>query len=190
MLLARGALPLVPLLLHRHAAPRCCDEPSTGDKIARAQSLESQLTLAIESERYADAATFRDELASLNLDSELAVVQTNAAFYSAFTEGDSRAMDEVWASDGLITCTHPGHAPLVGRAEVMKSWQQIFKGSEQQMRISAANVQCSVQGGLAYVTCVEKIVPGDNKMAAVNVFALQADGSWRMVVHSAGPVLV
>ena len=74
MLLARAALPLVPLLLHRHVAPRCCDEPSPGDKIARAQSLESQLTLAIESERYADAATFRDELASLNLDSELAVV--------------------------------------------------------------------------------------------------------------------
>ena len=40
---------------------------------------------------------------------------------AAFSHGCSlqlwlQAMDELWAADGVVACTHPGHSPLTGRA--------------------------------------------------------------------------
>ena len=35
-------------------------------------------------------------------------------------------MDELWAPEGVVTCTHPGHAPLNGREDIMASWQSIL----------------------------------------------------------------
>ena len=37
-----------------------------------------------------------------------------------------QAMDELWAPEGVVTCTHPGHAPLNGREDIMASWQSIL----------------------------------------------------------------
>jgi ketosteroid isomerase-like protein len=193
MLLLPRAAALLPLLLPPpRAAPRCEErdlEPVESTPLARAQTLETMLSLAVATEQYEEAARLRDELASLGLEQELAVLQANDRFYRCFSGSDLQAMDELWATQGLVTCTHPGHPPLSDREAIMTSWAQIFRDGSK-MEVRATDVQCSVAGKLAFCACLEKIEPGNAKMACVNIFARQDDGSWSMVVHHAGPVLV
>ena len=185
----------------RHALLRCSEEepePAAAGALSRAQNLESLLSLAVQTERYEEAARLRDELASLGVDTELAVLEANNQFYRSFSDADLQArvaahacalalrtlcatqalspsnrpgtplcthavrtqcacaasarlsrrqwascgpsttlgcslryiwlqaMDELWAPEGVVTCTHPGHAPLNGREEIMASWQSIL----------------------------------------------------------------
>ena len=191
MLLQQALLPLLlpPSISPRLACPRCEAAGGADTKLVRAQSLEAELALAVSKEAYEEAATLRDELATLGMESELGVLQANAEFYRCFTDSDAKAMRNLWAQDGLVTCTHPGHAPMTGWSSVIASWEQIFSG-DSEMKIEADDIHCEVQGNLAYVTCKELITPGSGKMAAVNVFRRQGDDSWRMVVHHAGPIMV
>merc|ERR1740139_2071164 len=181
---------LAALVFPRRALLRCSEDSAAGD-LSRAQNLESLLSLAVQTERYEEAARLRDELASLGVDTELAVLQANNQFYRSFSDADLQAMDELWAADGVVACTHPGHSPLTGRESIMSSWQNIFSADAgRSIRIRPTAVQCSVQGRLAFVSCVEQVDPGSGQTSAVNIFAQQLDGSWRMAVHHAGPVFM
>ena len=73
----------------RRALLRCSatEEPAAG-ALSRAQNLESLLSLAVQTERYEEAARLRDELASLGVDTELAVLQANNQFYRSFSDAD------------------------------------------------------------------------------------------------------
>jgi hypothetical protein len=178
----------------RRALLRCSEAEPAAGALSRAQNLESLLSLAVKTERYEEAARLRDELASLGVDTELAVLQANNQFYRSFSDADLQvratahmlfllcakpqppprhppppfvctqcvrsaralspraslaghgravgldhfglqppvhtiwlqAMDELWAPEGVVTCTHPGHAPLNGREDIMASWQSIL----------------------------------------------------------------
>lgn len=191
MLLTHSVLPLLlPAISDpRLACPRCDAAGGADTKLVRAQSLEAELAQAVSNEAYEEAAALRDELAALGMESELGVLQANAEFYRCFTESDAKAMRNLWAPDGLVTCTHPGHAPVTGFSSVIASWEQIFSG-DGEMKIEADDIHCEVQGNLGYVSCKELIKPGSGKMAAINVFRRQKDDSWRMVVHHAGPIMV
>jgi len=75
---------------------------------------------------------------------------------------------------------------LVGRAAVMKSWQQILRGRPSfGLRCDSAVVH--LFGNAALVLCYEG---GDSEpahLAATNVFVLE-DDAWRMTHHHAGPL--
>lgn len=180
--------PIMPIRYHasarstRHAA--MCDL-----QLGKLAYLEKQLAAAVKGQDFSEAAALRDELARLLMDSELAVLSANAEFYRAFSEGDSAAMKDLWLASESVVCVHPGHEALVGHQVVMDSWGQIFetKGS---MSVSASSVRCHLHADtVARVTCIEQVKPGDNRLAATNLFERHTDGRWRMSLHQAGPIM-
>ena len=123
-------------------------------------------------------------MAEFDDDEREAVLAANRAFYRAFTERDSEAMDQLWAPTGAMVCLHPGQAPLHERAEIMASWRAILRHPE------APKVRCMGEwvvgrSGLAIVVCRE-ILP-EGQLMATNSFVRLSEG-WRMVGHHSGPV--
>jgi len=116
---------------------------------------------------------------------EAEVLAANAAFYEAFDQRDMDAMERLWANQVPVCCIHPGWGPLFGRHDVLESWQSILNGP------GAPRITCSnpvvhlATDDSAFVVCVE-VLPG-GAMAATNVF-VREDGSWRIVLHHAGPM--
>ena len=51
------------------------------------------------------------------------------AFYAAFAECDYKAMEIVWAVEGVL-CIHPGSSALIGRDAVMRSWANMLLNAE------------------------------------------------------------
>jgi ketosteroid isomerase-like protein len=121
------------------------------------------------------------------------VEEANARFYRAFEALDIAAMDEVWTHGAHVRCVHPGWPLLRGWDAVRTSWQRIF-GSTEEMRFTLSEVDVSVSGDLAWVTCTENIlsdVGGRVTVTAIlatNLFERQA-GGWRLVHHHASHVV-
>ena len=109
----------------RHALLRCSEEEPTAaaGALSRAQNLESLLSLAVQTERYEEAARLRDELASLGVDTELAVLEANNQFYRSFSDADLQARVAAHAcalalrtlsvhTQALSSSNRPGTPPL------------------------------------------------------------------------------
>lgn len=117
---------------------------------------------------------------------ETAVLDANATFYRAFSEGDFEAMSALWSEDAAVTCLHPGARALVGRVAVLDSWRQILGGG------SGFTLRCDEPvvhflGEAALVTCYEGSDDDPAHLAATNLFVSEG-GRWRMVHHHAGPM--
>ena len=119
-------------------------------------------------------------------DSEDEIRESNEAFYRAFRERNTEAMESIWARGRPVACLHPGMAPLVGRDEVLESWREILN-NEEAPRIVCTKVSIHVLGNVAYVTCLEGSAGSPPALAATNLFARE-DGLWRLVHHQAGPL--
>src|SRR5262245_42838623 len=117
------------------------------------------------------------------------VEEANARFYRAFETLDIEEMDRVWVHAEHARCVHPGWPLLCGWETVRTSWQRIFENTGE-MRFTLADVNVSVVGDLAWVTCTENILSEVNGRVAVtailatNIFERDADG-WRIVHHHA-----
>ena len=114
---------------------------------------------------------------------EEAVLFANDRFYTAFAARDFKAMEDLWATTGVI-CVHPGWAPLFGREDVLESWQGIL-GEEEAPQVRCRAPQATLRGDTAIVICIEDI--DGSFLCATNVF-MREDGQWRMIHHHAGPV--
>ena len=125
------------------------------------------------------------------------VLAAHAAFYSAFERSDFDAMEAVWAEDDGVVCVHPGAEPIRGRAAVMRSWLALMAGAPY-IQFFLTDVQASVTGDLASVTCTENVLSAGadtpigvfagGSAAATNVLRYTAQG-WRLWIHHASPVL-
>ncbi len=111
-----------------------------------------------------------------------------AAFYAAFAQCDFKAMEAVWAEDGVV-CIHPGTAALVGREAVMKSWANMLLNAEPPfIRINMLSRNCG--SGLAVHVVEEHITSGYGDTAsavvvvATNVYRHEG-GGWRLLEHHA-----
>jgi len=111
-----------------------------------------------------------------------AVLFTNESFYVAFAGRDLQAMEALWARDAQVTCTHPGWETVVGREDVLRTWEAIL-GNPDAPKIACHPAIAHVFGDAAYVVCYEVLEGGF--LAATNVF-VREDGAWRMVHHQAG----
>ena len=131
-------------------------------------------------------------------DSRLAeVLEAHAAFYAAFERSDFDAMEGIWAEDEGVVCVHPGAEPIRGRAAVMRSWLALMAGSPY-IQFFLTDVQASVVGDLASVTCTENVLSAGadtpvgvfagGSAAATNVLRYTSQG-WRVWIHHASPVL-
>ena len=121
---------------------------------------------------------------------DTAVSAANLGFYRALEARDLSAMDMVWAHAESASCVHPGWHRLDGWSEIRRSFDNIFTNSRP-WTVSCRDVRVSVEGELAWVTCVELIIPfgGDEdedaaRMQATNLF-LRVDGEWKMIHHHA-----
>ena len=71
--------------------------------------------------RAADAAS------SCQLEAELGVMAANNAFYDAFRDGDSAAMERAWhPNEGECSLIVPGERPIIGRASVLGKWDEVL----------------------------------------------------------------
>lgn len=111
---------------------------------------------------------------------EEAVLRTNQSFYTAFAGGDFAAMDALWSAETAVACVHPGWSPLLGRDDVMASWEALLRAPPP-IRLGPATA--FIYDGAAFVLCLEMI--GDTVLSATNIFVRQ-NGEWRMVHHQAG----
>lgn len=108
----------------------------------------------------------------------------NDAFYLAFSQRDADAMAALWAEQATVSCVHPGWPALVGREEVLGSWQRILANPD------APTVECHqpeallLPGQLAQVICYEQIE--QQVLTASNWFLLEA-GQARLIHHQASP---
>jgi ketosteroid isomerase-like protein len=117
---------------------------------------------------------------------EAAILDANATFYRAFTEGDYDRMNGLWAQRAPVACIHPAARTLIGRAAVLESWRQIL-GSTSRFELRCDQPVVHVIGDVAIVSCYEGSNEEPAHLAATNVFVLE-DGNWRMVHHHAGSV--
>lgn len=111
---------------------------------------------------------------------EEAVLRTNQSFYTAFAAGDFTTMDALWSADAAVACIHPGWSPLLGRDDVMASWEALLRAPPP-IRLGPATA--FVYDTAAFVLCLEMI--GDTILSATNVFVRQ-DDRWHIVHHQAG----
>jgi ketosteroid isomerase-like protein len=133
-------------------------------------------------------------------DAASAVEAANTSLYTAVESADLDLMGALWL-DGpeaeSVVCVHPGWPPLHGRSEVLRSWAAIMAGTPY-VQFFLTDVEVSVHGDAAVVTCTENVLTGGDggasfgfpggRVAATNVFR-RSDGGWRLWVHHASPVL-
>lgn len=110
----------------------------------------------------------------------------NDAFYAAFAGGDFAAMDNLWAQNAPVTCIHPGSPILLGRDDVMTSWQAILDANAT-LGIQGVENTAHIFENTGWVTCFERVE--DAFLAATNIF-VREDGRWKMTHHQATPTHV
>ncbi|MBN3931803.1 nuclear transport factor 2 family protein [Streptomyces verrucosisporus] len=130
-----------------------------------------------------------------------AVEAANAALYDAVERGDLDALAETWLHDD-VSVVHPGWPVLTGRDEVLRSYALIMANTEY-IQFFLTDVEVSVAGDTALVTCTENILSGGpaeedgsagplvgGLVVATNVFRRAEGGRWRVWAHHGSPVLV
>ena len=125
-----------------------------------------------------------------------AVTVANEAFYAAVESGDIDALRAVWTTGPDAVCVHPGAEPIHGTSPVMRSWALIMANTDY-IQFFLTDVNVTVTGDVAAVTCTENILTADQgaaagafaggKAQALNVFTRSTDG-WRLWIHQAAPV--
>lgn len=135
-----------------------------------------------------------------------AVETANTAYYEAMERGDFEAVSDLWMAAGggepsdLVSCVHPGWPVLAGRGEVLRSYALIMANTEY-IQFFLTDVNVSVHGDTALVTCTENILSGGpaeegadlgplvgQLVVATNVFRRTPAG-WKLWSHHASPVL-
>lgn len=123
----------------------------------------------------------------------------NTALYEAMEQGDFEALSAMWLP-GDVSCVHPGWPLLRGNGEVLRSYALIMANTDY-IQFFLTDVEVSVEGDTALVTCTENILSGGpaeeegelgplvgQLVVATNMFRRTGDG-WRIWAHHGSPVL-
>ncbi|HSJ22894.1 MAG TPA: nuclear transport factor 2 family protein, partial [Nocardioidaceae bacterium] len=94
-----------------------------------------------------------------------AVERSNGDFYAAFEHGDLDAMTQIWLDDPHTLCIHPGTEPLHGTSSITRSWAVIM-ANVPYIQFFLTDVEVSVRGDVASVTCTENVLAADENTAA------------------------
>lgn len=120
---------------------------------------------------------------------ETSLLAANAVFYTAFETRDLDAMSALWEHSARVTCTHPGWATLRGWPHVEASFYALFAGKSS-LQFMLTEAQVHIHGETGWVTVDEDLL-GDQHgatVAALNLFARDGHGRWRMVAHHGSSV--
>lgn len=121
------------------------------------------------------------------------VLDTNQAFYQAFERLDAEAMGLLWSKDPKVICIHPGRNALQGWDQILFSWDQIFRNTNQ-LEVAADIILTEMQGNIAYIILVENLVQviPERRMEVqtmvTNIF--EYDGSnWYLIHRHSSPMV-
>ena len=143
-------------------------------------------------------AALQDAITDAKTAAEFGVRAAQLLFYDAFSTGDLDAMDRVWSTTSHVRVVHPGMMSIEGREAVMSSWKQILaspsgaggkSSANNEFRITPYRTQVEICGLVAICSCVEKTNRGGGDLEALNIYKRE-NGTWKMTLHMAGPVLV
>lgn len=116
--------------------------------------------------------------------------QAEAAFYTAFENGDLEAMARIWARSDDIVCVHPHGPQLVGYDQIIQSWQNILD-STAGFRIAVELVNQFHDGDMAVRFVNETLINENSEATPVTVLATNAyrrtESGWRIILHHASP---
>jgi ketosteroid isomerase-like protein len=126
-----------------------------------------------------------------------AVEAVNTAFYEAIESGDLDTMRDLWLDDPGTVCVHPGALPVRGSGPIGRSWALVMAHTSY-IQFFLTDVEVSVHGDAATVTCTENVLTGDERTGpdafgggqavGTNVY-VRTDEGWRLWVHHSSPVL-
>ncbi|WP_299880555.1 nuclear transport factor 2 family protein [uncultured Cocleimonas sp.] len=114
--------------------------------------------------------------------------EAEAAFYSAFEMGDKDLMEALLADDN-VSCIHPSSTPLVGKDDVLASWDQILPTmAESVIKIDVLN-RTNINGIAVHLVSEVFAESHDidsefSQALSTNVYILQKNG-WRLMMHHA-----
>lgn len=121
------------------------------------------------------------------------ILDLNKKFYEALSNGDMELMESLWANDGRAKCIHPGWPLLIGWEPIKKSWENIFiAGGISGVRITDVHLELSDE--VSWVTCIEHITHifsdkiAVNMIQATNLFELNSNNQWNLVLHHASSI--
>ena len=100
-------------------------------------------------------------------------------------------MSDVWEHSDRASCVHPGWQRLHGWGAISASWFALFQNG-QHLQFIITNEQVELVDDVAWVTCDENLLSDQQvggTVAAVNLFASDATGEWKLVVHHGSPVV-
>jgi ketosteroid isomerase-like protein len=134
-----------------------------------------------------------------------AVEAANTALYDAVEQADLDTLGDLWldgAAAEEVSVVHPGWPVLNGRDEVLRSYALIMANTDY-VQFFLTDVQVSVHGDSAVVSCTENILSGGpaeedgsagplvgGLVVATNVFRRTAEGRWKVWAHHGSPILV
>jgi|HubBroStandDraft_6_1064221.scaffolds.fasta_scaffold1275852_2 ketosteroid isomerase-like protein len=98
-------------------------------------------------------------------------------------------MSDLWEHSDRSVCTHPGWVALRGWAAIVSSFIALFSNG-QSLQFLLTDVTTTINGDTGWVTVDENLLgdQGGATVAAINLFARAADGSWRLVLHHGSAV--
>lgn len=116
--------------------------------------------------------------------------QAEAAFYTAFENGDMDAMANIWARSSDVICVHPNGPQLLGYEEVMQSWQEILTDTGGfSLSVEVVHQFSDEQVSVRFVT--ETLLSEQSGSKPVTILATNAyrktDSGWQIVLHHASP---
>lgn len=116
--------------------------------------------------------------------------EAESAFYSAFEMGDNDLMNALMA-DFNVSCIHPNSMPIIGRKDVLASWESILLNLDDPA-LHHELLHCSIEGnevGNTAIHMVAERIAADHQISsektlvlATNVYIKQENG-WRMMLH-------
>ena len=100
-------------------------------------------------------------------------------------------MSSLWERSDRATCTHPGWATLRSWGKIASSFFALFNNA-QHLQFVLTQEHVHVEGDVAWVSVDENLLgdQGGSTVAALNVFARDELGDWRVVCHHGSVVNV
>ncbi|EFQ83338.1 hypothetical protein HMPREF0063_11611 [Aeromicrobium marinum DSM 15272] len=121
------------------------------------------------------------------------------SFYEAIEAGDVDLLRALWIDRPDTTCAHPGTAPVVGTATIVRSWTMLMAATDYlQFFLTDVQVAYLADGAVAVVSCTENILSGQGLESAENFaggrvtstsILVHGGGTWRFHSRHASPVI-
>lgn len=131
------------------------DRGAHDTSLSRIPSLQNALDLAVQAERYHDAAGLRDELESAKNSDSLLLLSANIRYYQAFNTHNTTQIAALWENSPYVSCQHPFSPCCVGYTDVVASFDVLFATLPDDLQLMISDVRIAPYGALAYVTCIE-----------------------------------